>query len=210
MVTRGDGWWVRTKERFGRLWSGPPGRVRAAARRRHVQAMPASQYRAPVAPVERWSERRQLSHYSRPVQRGDHSPTTLVIVIVVITLGVALFYGVGWALNNAGAGSRATNGNGQAAASPTAVAKPAASPVASPAASTGGSPTTVLVPGGTGSPSPEAVPGARRTHRVVAGDTLAKIAQQYGTTVDAIMRANNITDRGRILRIGEELIIPAP
>ena len=70
-----------------------------------------------------------------------------------------------------------------------------------------GTPGTVVIQG---SPSPEPPPGARRTHRVAAGDTLAKIAQQYGTTIDAIMRANNFTDRGRILRVGEELIIPAP
>jgi LysM repeat protein len=63
---------------------------------------------------------------------------------------------------------------------------------------------------GTAPPSPEPPPGARRTHRVAQGDTLAKIAQQYGTTIDSIMRANNFTDRGRILRVGEELVIPAP
>ena len=40
------------------------------------------------------------------------------------------------------------------------------------------------------------------------GDTLNRIAQRYGVTVEAIMQANGFTDRNRILRIGERLTIP--
>ena len=40
------------------------------------------------------------------------------------------------------------------------------------------------------------------------GDTLNRIAQRYGVTVEAIMQANGFTDRNRILRIGERLVIP--
>jgi hypothetical protein len=39
------------------------------------------------------------------------------------------------------------------------------------------------------------------------GDTLFRVAAQYGVTVDAIVRANNITDPNR-LRVGQILLIP--
>ena len=41
---------------------------------------------------------------------------------------------------------------------------------------------------------------------VKAGDTLAKIAKKYGTTVDSLCEKNNITRR-TILRIGRRLIL---
>ena len=60
-------------------------------------------------------------------------------------------------------------------------------------------------------PTPtEGVPTPTRTattHTVQAGDTLAKIAAEYGTSVDAIVEANNIEDRN-LIRVGQELIIP--
>lgn len=199
----------RAQAAISRAWSGEPGRVRAAGRRRSTQAMPAGQYRPASTPVEHWSQRRQLSHYTRPARRsGDHNVTTMVIVIVVITLGVGLLYAVSsWI--NAGSSSRTA----QVVASPSpaaSVAAPAAvgSPLPSPQAVVLGSPQPVVIAGP--SPSAETVPGARRTYKVAPGDTLAKIAAQYGTSIDAIMRANNITDRSRILRVGEDLVIPAP
>jgi murein DD-endopeptidase MepM/ murein hydrolase activator NlpD len=44
-------------------------------------------------------------------------------------------------------------------------------------------------------------------HVVQAGETLVGIAQQYGTTVEAIAEANGIVDVGRI-DVGQQLIIP--
>ncbi|MYI82166.1 MAG: LysM peptidoglycan-binding domain-containing protein [Chloroflexi bacterium] len=46
------------------------------------------------------------------------------------------------------------------------------------------------------------------THVVAEGDTLSAIADQYGTTVEAIMEANDITDASLIF-VGQELTIPA-
>jgi N-acetylmuramoyl-L-alanine amidase len=46
-----------------------------------------------------------------------------------------------------------------------------------------------------------------RTHLVVSGDTLAKIAQRYGVNMYAIAAANNITNINLIYR-GQRLIIP--
>jgi LysM repeat protein len=59
------------------------------------------------------------------------------------------------------------------------------------------------------SPSPaQLAPPSQRVHVVEGGDTLNRIAQRYGVTVEGIMQANGFTDRNRILRIGERLTIP--
>src|SRR5947209_19002128 len=52
-----------------------------------------------------------------------------------------------------------------------------------------------------------ASPCKARTYRVHAGDTLFSIAQRFGTTVHAIVRANGLDARG-ILRIGVRLRVP--
>ena len=46
------------------------------------------------------------------------------------------------------------------------------------------------------------------TYTVVAGDTLFDISRRYNTTVDAIMRANNLTTY--VIHPGQVLHIPAP
>jgi LysM repeat protein len=55
-------------------------------------------------------------------------------------------------------------------------------------------------------PEPVLQPGG--TYTVQAGDTLFSIAQRYGITVEALARANNITNVNR-LDIGQVLTIPA-
>jgi LysM repeat protein len=56
--------------------------------------------------------------------------------------------------------------------------------------------------------TPGSQPGAAfRTHIVVAGDTLSGIAKEYGTTVEAIMAVNEISDPELIV-IGQVLSIP--
>ncbi len=62
--------------------------------------------------------------------------------------------------------------------------------------------------GGDATPTPAATPAAtERTHVVVVGDTLSAIADQYDSTVEAIMEANGITDASLIF-VGQELTIP--
>jgi LysM repeat protein len=46
-----------------------------------------------------------------------------------------------------------------------------------------------------------------KTYVIQRGDTLAIIAQKYGITVDALIKANNITDPNSIL-VGQSLTIP--
>ena len=47
------------------------------------------------------------------------------------------------------------------------------------------------------------------TYVVQAGDVLGIIAQSCGTTVEAIAKANGISDLD-FIRIGQELVIPPP
>lgn len=57
------------------------------------------------------------------------------------------------------------------------------------------------------SSTPSAAPSTTGTNYTVqVGDTLYKIAQQHGTTVQAIANANNITDPSQ-LRVGQVLVV---
>lgn len=75
---------------------------------------------------------------------------------------------------------------------------------ATPAATTVATPTATATP----IPQPTATPTPAVTiYKVVSGDTLSKIAQQYGVTVDDIANANKLT-RSSILQVGQEMVIP--
>ena len=62
-----------------------------------------------------------------------------------------------------------------------------------------------------GAPAPGGVDFSIRpvesNYTVVQGDTLERIAQRFGTTVDALVGINNLRDR-HSLRVGQKLIIP--
>jgi LysM repeat protein len=62
----------------------------------------------------------------------------------------------------------------------------------------------LVIPGVSPTPQPTA---AVTKHVVLVGETLLGIAQQYNTTTQAIMEANNLSDPN-FLRVGQELIIP--
>jgi LysM repeat protein len=96
---------------------------------------------------------------------------------------------------------------------------PASASVASAAAGASSAPSvlpspTVAVtplpatPAPTAAPTPTPVPSASpRTYKVRSGDTIAGIAAKLGSTVKAIVAANNIVDP-RLIRPGQILIIP--
>jgi LysM repeat protein len=70
--------------------------------------------------------------------------------------------------------------------------------------------TSTPVPTRTRTPTPTVVPTPTVTIYVVqAGDVLGVIARKYGTTVEAIVEANRITDPDFIVQ-GQELVIPTP
>lgn len=96
--------------------------------------------------------------------------------------------------------------------SPT-VAAPSASASASATASTAPSPST---PSGTPAPTPIATvaptpaptpPPVARTYTVQEGDTLAGIAEQFGTSVETLQSLNDIDDPDEIV-IGQVLTLP--
>jgi LysM repeat protein len=43
---------------------------------------------------------------------------------------------------------------------------------------------------------------------VARGDTLSAIARRNGTTVDALVTANNLGTRDAILSVGQKLVLP--
>src|SRR6185503_6337250 len=97
--------------------------------------------------------------------------------------------------------------------SPTPAATPrptaAPSPVASDVPGLEPSPVPTLAPTPAPTAAPSAAPAASfRTYVVQSGDTLSAIANRYGTTVQAIVSLNNLSDPGR-LSIGQVLKIPS-
>jgi LysM repeat protein len=87
-------------------------------------------------------------------------------------------------------------------ASPTPIPTPR--PTATATATPTPVPTAVPAPVETPTPVPAATP---RTYVVQQGDTLAAIAQQFGTTTEAIQAANGITNPNAIT-VGQVLTIP--
>jgi LysM repeat protein len=69
---------------------------------------------------------------------------------------------------------------------------------------TGGTPPPTQAPG---TPAPTQQPGGEVEYIVVAGDTLGRIAQRFGTTVQAIAVRNGITNINLIF-VGQRLFIP--
>jgi len=65
---------------------------------------------------------------------------------------------------------------------------------------------TETVAGAT-SVAPATTTPAQTTYTVVAGDTLNAIAAQFGTTVEAIVEANDLADPD-VIDIGQVLVIP--
>jgi LysM repeat protein len=80
------------------------------------------------------------------------------------------------------------------------------SPTPSPSPTATASPTPVVTPPPTPAPTPTPAPPQTR-YVVQSGDTLAAIAQRFGTTVEALQAANGIADPDDI-RVGQVLVIP--
>lgn len=68
------------------------------------------------------------------------------------------------------------------------------------------SPTDTPAPTATPTPEPTATP-TQVVHVVQVGETLFEIAREYGVSVETLIAANNITDRG-LVQVGQELAIP--
>lgn len=81
-----------------------------------------------------------------------------------------------------------------------------ATPTATRAAPTATAPLPTSAPAPTARPQVTPPAGAL-VHEVQQGDTIYGLATAHGVTVEDIVKANNLTDRGSI-RVGQKLIIP--
>jgi LysM repeat protein len=203
------------------------GRLRAAvaglfAGGGRQQAMPLDRARGQVGPVVPYHERRQQLSRSR----RQHSSYALVFIVVLLVLVVGIFNGLNWALSGAfspgGARPTATvqvQPPGAPVVAPTSVSPGVVLPTPAPG---GSSPSPSPLPGvapapgapptapGPAQPAPGAgtpAPGAARSYTVKAGDTPGGIARQFNVSVEALMRANNISDPTK-LGVGQTLTIP--
>ncbi|MCC7107469.1 MAG: LysM peptidoglycan-binding domain-containing protein [Chloroflexi bacterium] len=205
------------RERLGEAWSRLTASLGAS---NHAQAVPMDRYHGSGAPVAPYGTRRVRS---RAVQSGQRTTVTAAAIFVL----VLVFAVLAWFLIQSFQPRSASNT--QPAPAPTAAAKPvgpvapeaSASPlVVLPTAAPGGSARATPSPAATrapeepapnaappGPPAPTATSPAQRIYEVRAGDTLGKIAAQYGTTVEAIARENGISDPTK-LSIGQKLRIP--
>jgi LysM repeat protein len=57
--------------------------------------------------------------------------------------------------------------------------------------------------------TPDPIPSGPIQYTIQPGDSLTRIAAKYGVTVDAIARANNISNPN-LIQVGQKLIIPKP
>lgn len=136
----------------------------------------------------------------------------------LVGAGTVLALGVGGAAVAAGIvnleGPTATPGASLAAVAPSAAEteRPTPTAVPTPSQTAEASASSTTEPSVVPTPSPTAVPtaappSAQTTYVVQQGDTLAAIANQFGTTVAGLQAANGIEDPNEIV-IGQVLVIP--
>ncbi|MCC6175373.1 MAG: LysM peptidoglycan-binding domain-containing protein [Chloroflexi bacterium] len=193
-------WLDRQRERFAGRKNGhdarPVGRRISRRQGSRVQAVPLGSAQASASRFGTAGRHRA----GRRADRAARGPYTLILGAVLLVLVAALFFAINWAIGS---------GTSSAVATPTPQVAVAPSPA--PKAVGVGLP-PVPSPSPSPAPSPAITTAApqQRFHVVEGGDTLNRISQRYGVTVEAIMQANGFTDRNRILRIGERLVIPDP
>ncbi len=147
--------------------------------------------------------------------RARHAPRGPLVGVGVVALGVGLG-GVALAsavidgrLQLAGPTISPTASSIESASpTPTQTSRPSPRSTLSPPSVPTASPSPTATPVATPVPTPVPTPApAPQTYTVVEGDTLALIAQNFGTTVEALQAANGIDDPDEIV-IGQVLIIP--
>jgi hypothetical protein len=145
----------------------------------------------------------------RPEAAGETTrrrrPLIVALVIAMVVLLAAAAY-----LASPAIGDKLQHwGPGASAASPAPLASRSAMPPPSVATPSPGSSRS---PGPSQEAGPSAAPTPARTpfiHVVARGEYLNGIAARYGVPVDAIVKANRITDPS-LIYVGERLIIPRP
>ena len=163
------------------------------------------------------AQRRDGEHWKARFGLGSVILLTLIsaaIMFRIAGLGVgtatSAFRGQGAAPQRPSAAATAPSAAGQQAgqqqaAPPAATAVAQAQPTAAPSAAV--QPTVAPAVAPTAVPQPTARPN-QREHTIQSGDSLWAISQRYGTTMDAIVAANNLPGRNAFLRVGQVLVIP--
>lgn len=149
--------------------------------------------------------------------RARRAPRGPLVAAGVVALGVGLG---GVALASAVIDGRIQLAGGLAGPTPSPTGLPTTTPSATPRpiVTTAPTPSPTVIPTVAPTATPPATPPATpvptptpapppRTYTVVEGDTLALIAQRFGTTVEALQAANGIEDPNQIV-IGQVLVIP--
>ena len=160
-----------------------------------------------LAPVPAW---RGIAGQARRARSGPVALAGAAAAVLGIG-GIALATGIldrppgSGATANLGAGASATP---SATPSPTPSARPTPTPSPSPTATPAPTPAPTPIPTVAATPAPTAPPPVppQQTYTVQQGDTLAAIAQRFGTTVAALQAANGIDDPNEIF-IGQVLVI---
>ncbi len=161
----------------------------------------------PTSPTRRRASKQEESADSYPnipEPRQRHAGNALAMLSVFAILAFGIWTALGTIAGSAD--KPATKPQIVPTSAPTAV--PAAAPA--PTATVSASPSPAAGATAASAPAKAATPGpgGTRVHVVGAGDTLYRIAQLYGTTVEAIMAANNFKDRSQVLHVGDKLNIP--
>jgi LysM repeat protein len=163
------------------------------------------------------AQRRDGEHWKARFGLGSVILLTLIsaaIMFRIAGLGVgtatSAFRGQGTAPQRPAAAATVPSAAGQQAgqqqaAPPAATAAAQAQPTAAPAAAA--QPTVAPTVAPTAVSQPTARPN-QREHTIQSGDSLWAISQRYGTTMDAIVAANNLPGRNAFLRVGQVLVIP--
>ena len=146
--------------------------------------------------------------------RAGRAPRGPLVAVGVVALGVGMG-GVALAsalidgrVELAGSTESPTSGPSEpATASPTRRISPSPRPTASSSPTPSPSPSPTPSPTAAPTVTPAPTPPPQQTYTVVEGDTLALIAERFGTTVEALQAANGIEDPNEII-IGQVLVIP--
>lgn len=157
--------------------------------------------------VDDYDEEEEFYEPSEPNMKLSHA---FIVVLILHLIAVAGIFGFNTMKNRQNTLSRIAEETSAVSAAEAAAADATAEAAGrAAAAAAAGRSTESTAPASSASVASTAASASPRTHQVVPGDTLFRLSSQYGTTIEAIEVANNMTSES-VLRVGQILQIPAP